>query len=138
MARVNQAEVLVTSGLDNATVFGAKVDAAILVATSLVDDQLLGLGYADAKLKNIELYLASHFAVLSSEKGPHAAIVVGEASERYHNIYEAGLASTRFGQQAMLLDSSGKLSALSAKAKKPMLEALFTTVGTPDSEEPLA
>lgn len=130
MARVNQAEVLTVSGLNDAAVFGAAVNSAIVVATTLVNDLLLGQNFNAAKLKSIELYLACHFSLLSAEKGPLAAVDVGDATERYHNVYSAGLNSTRFGQQAIVLDTSGKLAAVSAKAMKPTLEALFASVGT--------
>jgi hypothetical protein len=117
------------------TSFNSAIDAAIAVATVMVDEILVGEGLSANTLKNSELYLASHFATLSAEKGPLAAVSVGEATERYHDIYKEGLNATRFGQQAMVIDPTGKLSAASARATKPMLQALFTVVGTPTEDE---
>jgi len=137
VARVTQTEVRTTSQLD--AVYNAAIDAAIVVATTLVDEHLLTLGYSAATLKNIELYLACHFAVLSAEKGPLAANRIGEVQERYHDIYGKGLNASRFGQQAILLDSSGKLAELSAKAEQPNRQALFSVIEPAASEdEPLA
>lgn len=72
-----------------------------------------------AKQDLIKLYLAAHFAVISEEYGGLAQQVVGESEERYQSqSTDLGLASTRFGKTAMLLDNSGKLSSLAAKPIK--------------------
>lgn len=130
MARVGQAEVRSIAGLPDQA--APAIITAIPVASTLVTENLVGQGMTDATLKNIELFLAAHFATLSWEKGPLAAVQVGEATERYHDIYKAGFSSTRFGQQALLLDRSGILSDMSANATSPMRRAEFTVIGTPD------
>lgn len=111
----------------------ATVDAsfAIDIATLLVDEDLATLSPAlsDERLRQIELYLAAHFLTLTVEEGPKAAEALGDATERYHNIYAAGLRSTRFGQQAILLDTSGTLAEQATKAENvSKKDAQFTVV----------
>jgi hypothetical protein len=112
----------------------AAAQAAIPVAATLVTENLAGEGLSEATLRSIELYLAAHFTTLAWEKGPLAAVQIGEATERYHDIYKAGFSSTRFGQQALLLDTTGILSDMSANAASPMRRAEFTVIGTPDTD----
>jgi len=110
------------------------VDLYITQANAVVDDQLLSSGLSDKVLALIETYLAAHFATLSTEKGALAEKGIGEAREKYHNIYKGGLSATRFGQQAMMFDSSGKLATISSVAENTAVrKASFTVVGSPDT-----
>jgi len=131
-ARVTQDEVRTN------TQSPATTDAsiAVRVANVLVQQYLMGKGVAEDLLTQIELMLASHFLTLSKGKSALGMDKIGEAEERYHNIYKAGLNATVFGQQAILLDPSGILGALSSNAINPMLPALFTTVGSPPTTDP--
>lgn len=63
----------------------------------------------------IWLYLAAHFAVVSEEYGGVVQMTVGQSEERYTDlgVSRFGLSSTRYGQQAIALDSSGTLAAMS-------------------------
>lgn len=101
---------------------------AMQAASTLVSQQLeLSLG--EELLGLIELYLAAHFLALTTSEGPLSAQTIGETGERYSNIYEPGLRATRFGQQAMLLDASGKLAELASRVEKPNLKsARFSVV----------
>lgn len=127
MARVTANEVRAIMGEPVAT----SVDAQIAIATTLVDDNLVGQGLSDAALKNIELFLSAHFTLLTIENGPLAKKMIGEASEGYHNVYKGGLLSTRFGQQAVMIDTSGILAALSDRSENPGRKtATFEVVGT--------
>src|SRR3972149_1678004 len=130
MARVAQSEVRDIAGLPNEAVLA--IAAAIPVSATLVDENLVGQGISEATLKSIELFLSAHFATLAWANGPLASVKIGEAAERYHDIYKGGFSSTRFGQQALLLDKSGKLAAMSASATNPMRQAEFTVIGSPD------
>jgi hypothetical protein len=132
MARVLGVEV--QNLLNNQTI---DPDPAIEIADVLVDDQLVGKGLSETMLDKIALFLAGHFALLMSVDGPLATQEVGEARERYHNIYGPGLQSTVFGQQAIMFDTSGTLSKLAAKASNPKLGALFTVVGSNVTQEEL-
>lgn len=126
MARVAATEVKAIAGLPEEA--GTAITAAISVAATLVNENITTL--SEATLRSIELFLAAHFATLSWEKGPLASVRIGEAQERYHDIYKGGLAATRFGQQAILLDTTGKLGEMSKSADSPMRRAEFSVVGT--------
>lgn len=124
MARVTEDEVLALFDPE------PEIDMTGSIATAnlLVTEELAGQGLSDSRLKQIELYLAAHFASLILEKGPVASVSLGDAKDAYHNVYKGGIASTRFGQQALTLDPTGILSNLSAKASNPMLQAQFRVV----------
>lgn len=106
----------------------ADEDAArpfIQAATLLVDEKLAGKGLSEDLLKTLELFLAAHFAVLSIERGGLTVMKVGDALEEYQmrDIKAFGLASTRFGQQAIVMDPTNTLASL-ASGK----QALFRVV----------
>lgn len=82
-------------------------------ATLMVDETLTDKGLSTGRLKQIELYLAAHFCAITEEKGGLIVSKVGDAVERYTEEYGQGLALTRFGQQAILLDTSGTLGVAS-------------------------
>lgn len=83
------------------------LDAANLIRT----EDLASKGLSDARLDMIELYLAAHFAVVGLEFGGVKAWQTGQAREEYKNIdvKAVGLNSTRWGQQAIALDTSNTL-----------------------------
>src|SRR3972149_6681693 len=125
MSRVTEDQVRGVTG-EPTTVDAAQ---AIETATLLVDEELATAGLSDARLTQIELYLAAHFLAITAREGPLAGETLGEASERDHNIYAAGLRSTRFGQQAVLLDTSGVLAAIAAKSENlNRKDALFRVI----------
>ena len=115
MPRVNAAQVL---GLTNEP---DTVDPgqAIETANVYVDALLFGQGLSDALMRQVELYLAAHFLCLTQREGTLAAQTIGESTERYHDHYSAGLMSTRFGQQAILFDTTGILADAAATAENP-------------------
>lgn len=116
MPRVTEDQVRALVGEPDSVVDAAPaVDAASLLVTEELASRTLP--HSDERLALIELYLAGHFLYLTVREGALAAEVLGDATERYHNIYFAGLRSTRFGQQAILLDTSGVLAAIAAKAE---------------------
>lgn len=113
------------------------IDAANL----LVNEELSASGLSDDRKKIIELYLAAHFTTITLEKGGLLRKKIGDAEEEYQafnsrNIQVLGLTATRFGQQALLLDTSGKLGALSAKPVKAQFKVVSTVpnsaIGDPD------
>lgn len=82
----------------------------------------------DANTKDaVTLYLAAHLVVLSKENGGLRRSKLGEADESYRvpGDKDTGLAQTRFGQMAMMLDTTGHLAGLSANKG---LKALFEVV----------
>ncbi len=112
-ARVTASEVLSVLGIPDATV-GIHIDTA----NAYVNDHLQNEGLSDDALRRVELYLAAHFAALTEERGGLTRSSAMEASESYANIYDEGLRATRFGQQAITLDSTGKLASMTRGSLK--------------------
>jgi hypothetical protein len=84
-------------------------------ANVLVEEDLSGTGQSDARLRIIELNLAAHFAVVSIERGGLTMQRRGESEEGYAtDRSQINFSSTRFGQQAITMDASGKLSTMNA------------------------
>lgn len=96
----------------------------INLANRFVDLHLLPEGISEGVLTDIELYLAAHFTAITVERGGLTSEVTGDSEASYANVYEAGFGSTRYGQIALTLDSSGKLRDLGT----PALKAMFTVV----------
>lgn len=91
-------------------------DQFIETADLIITEDLSGSGLSADRLKQIELYLAAHFYTISLEKGGLLKYKVGESAEEYQGVNRGsqGLASTRFGTQAAILDTSGTLSSMAA------------------------
>lgn len=93
-------------------------------ANTFVNEQLLTAGLTDAMLKKIELYLAAHFLAISEEHGGLVVEKIGDATNMLADVYKnGGLYGTRFGQQAILLDTSDTLARFGTQRK-----ALFRVV----------
>jgi len=106
--------------LINTTLTADTIEASHLVtANLLVDEELLGYGYSSARLAEIEKWLAAHFVALTEERGSLLEEEIDDTVEKTANVYSAGLSSTRYGQQAMIIDTGGKLASLSKAASKP-------------------
>lgn len=88
-----------------------QLEACIRSANIVVNNNLLDVGMNSDTLRDIERWLAAHFAetrdpVLTEEK-------IGDATDKYlRPKTKTGLAGTTSGQQALLLDYSGKLASL--------------------------
>jgi len=115
-ARVSAIEVreLIPTSVVDATIVGSFIDTAHVY----VDSNLLDAGHSEAMLTKLELYLAAHFLALTEERGGLKGEKVGDASEFLSDIYDFGLKSTRFGQVALTLDTSGTLAAISTSTLK--------------------
>lgn len=74
-------------------------------------------GLSTERLELIQLYLAAHLLTISAEYGGYRSQDIGEGSEEYPEYPNNGYASTRFGQMALNLDSSGKLAESQDNAK---------------------
>lgn len=83
----------------------------ITAANLIVEEDLVGEGLTEARLTQIENLLAAHFATLANEKGGIVRTSAGESAETYRSVKEAyqGLTSTRFGQMAIAMDTTGTL-----------------------------
>ncbi len=105
------------------------LDAAAL----LVSEDLNALGYSIARLAQIELALAAHFAIVGLESGGLQFSKAGDSSDQFKRIASdsVGFASTRWGQQALAFDSSGTLAAISANAKGKQSAKFEVVTGVP-------
>ena len=119
MARVTDAEVKAIIDTSRS------VDPFIATATLLVNEELAAsTTLSSERLQQIELYLAAHFTAITEERGALTSSEKGDASEEYGVEVGSGLNSTRYGQQAISLDTSGRLAAIASSGNK----ARFTLV----------
>ena len=95
------------------------VDIAFGVITSLSQSSQQFADQPQALLDVIELYLSAHYYVLSEERGGLMSQTIGESKDRYNtpSADKTGFYSTRFGQQACVLDATGVLSNASNQFK---------------------
>ncbi len=94
----------------------------IETANAFVDTHLVpAAGHSDKILEKIELYLSAHFVAITEEQGGITRSKLGDADESFANVFEPGFQSTRFGQQALALDTSGIL----VRVAKTNLKAEF-------------
>ena len=109
MARVTVDEVkeIVQTNLGNTS-----VQAFIKAGDLLVTNTLAGEGLSTTTLKEITRWLSAHFISIRDQHPE--TIKIGEAEMRYRGKVELGLDATMFGQQAKVLDTSGKLAKVGA------------------------
>jgi hypothetical protein len=104
-------------------------------ANLVVTEDLAGKGLTSARLTAIEKYVAAHLATILFERGGLVSSKNGDSQDNYvalspmGNAAIMGYALTRYGQQAMMLDKSGTLKALST----PKLKARFRVIGDIDA-----
>jgi len=92
---------------------------AFLVTANLMRTEDLGnTSLSDARLDQIETYLAAHFAALFVERGALKSTTTLNAGDAYAGDYGRGLRATRYGQQAIVLDTSGTLSTMAEPAAR--------------------
>lgn len=107
MARVTAAEV--KEIMDSCTTPDASVEAMIEAATDIITEVFSGTSVTDARLKEIERWLAAHmlsstvFRMTSEEK-------IGDASAKFTGKWGEGLNSTSYGQMVLFLDTTGKIA----------------------------
>lgn len=100
---VEEVEAILQPGTNNPS-----IAAFIATANLLVEEDLVGKGLSEARLKEIEKYLSAHFATVTS--GEFKWRKVGDATDEFVKATMiAGLKGTTFGQQAVSLDTSGTL-----------------------------
>ena len=88
----------------------------IEVASSLIDELCVDSGYSDARLELIERWLSAHFyAVRDPRATPEGA---GSVNVSYEAKVDLALNLTRYGQQAMLLDTAGSLASLNQSTQE--------------------
>lgn len=114
MARVtaDELKVVYDSGLTDAV-----LEDIIDIANNLVTDILGTSGLSSDRLKNIERYLAAHFAAFREpQRGlVSAEWIASEAKIEFSSDFGRALDATHFGQTAAMLDTTGKLRQAGAK-----------------------
>jgi hypothetical protein len=93
-------------------------------ANLFIDTHLASAGHSDAILAKIELYLAAHYVALTEEQGGLTRAKMGDADESFANIYGQGLKATRFGQQALAIDTTGILNSVATTKLKAELRVV--------------
>ncbi len=93
------------------------VQPFIDTAELIIDEALVGQGLSVARLKTIELWLSAHFVAVAEERGALTRSKKGASEEEYEIKVGTGLNMTRFGQQAMALDTTGALAESAATLK---------------------
>lgn len=96
------------------------------MADLIVAEDLAGQSLSVERLDQIALYLAAHFATISIYHGGLSHQRVSDSEERYQPVSEklTGLATTKFGQSAISLDTSGTLSKLAGPSKRALFEVI--------------
>ncbi len=125
MARITTAEVknILNTSLDDPI-----ITEHMNIAGRFVTDVLTGKGLGVATLRDIELYVSAHLiSIRDQAAGAVVEEKIGETSVKYGNASTIGqgLAFTRYGQTAVMLDTSGNL----AERASGKTKALFTKVG---------
>ena len=82
----------------------------ITLATLLVDEELGDSTLSPARLKEIERWLAAHFAAVKAPLTTQESIKVGVSYQRSQS--GKMLMATQYGQQAVALDTTGVLKAM--------------------------
>ena len=110
-------------------VIKTKLDTSLFIqiATDFISGQLSSTDLSAPAIDSITLYFAAHLVVLSDEFGGIKRSRLGEADESYKTPgdKDTGLASTRFGQMVMLLDTTGTMAGLTVNKG---ITALFSVV----------
>ena len=100
-----------------------QVNAFINMAHRFVDANLLDEGLAAGTLVDIELMLACHFCALNDPR-MKSENIAGEWSFTVQGTTGLSLDATFYGQQAKLLDPTGKLDELGSNLKQASITAL--------------
>lgn len=91
----------------------------IPIANAMVNDHLVGKGISTIILAKIELFLAAHFVALMEELGGLTRDSYGDSAQSMSDAYrDGGLNLTRYGQQALVLDTTGTLRTVYAPKQK--------------------
>lgn len=105
----------------------AQLAAFVNTATLVVTEELTGQGLSAGRLKQIELYLSAHYAHTNDPRF-QTENTAGEHSYTAQGKTDMGLNATFYGQQVLMLDTTGKL----AKAAAGLKRASFTVLSEYD------
>ena len=128
MARATDTEIRKIIDLDEDV---TDLTPFISAANMLVTAKCEGSGYSEAELTVIENWLAAHFAAM---KDPRYSSETAGVSVSYQTKIDDFLKLTHFGQQVLVLDYAGNLSALNKKTAAGGRSVGVTWLGTDLSE----
>jgi len=106
MARVSSSEVQEIVSNPNSVTLTAFITAANILVTKVLGDSGLDADH----LKEIERWLAAHFFCVRDPRA--AAKGVSNSSVTFQGKTDLGLKHTSYGQQVLILDTTGKLAEL--------------------------
>jgi hypothetical protein len=112
---------------------GDDLTSFISTANNLVNDVCLDSGYNEARLTDIETYLAAHFYKVDKPEASYTQ--TGMSQKQIESKVDLGLKVTRWGQQAMVLDFKGNLAAIDLTVGPPQNRRVkigVTWLGTED------
>lgn len=122
MARVTTAEVKEIIDVDPSL---TDLSPFITVANLLVDRYIYPEGVAESLLKEIERWLSAHFVAVR-DRQPVSQSVAGVSADFGLSLGK-GLTATIYGQQARILDPTGKLASIDKEEKfEAKLESIVT------------
>jgi len=116
MARTTVEDVLEI--LDDSTIDETILEGYINSANIFVTAQLAGKSLSTDLLKEIERWMTAHMVASTRERQIKKAGAGGGVEVEYTGYWSTGLNGTTYGQTAVLLDTSGTLTAL-AQGKLP-------------------
>ena len=98
----------------------------LATAQLVVAEDLAEVTLTEDRKDQITLYMAAHFATLVIEKGGLIRDEMGESEQEYRRIPAGvlGYNATRFGQQALALDTSGILAANGSATHKAIFQSI--------------
>lgn len=85
----------------------ADLTAFITTSNAYINNLLADAGFSEAYMKVIEMWLAAHFACMNDPRSIEES--AGKGRSKFEGKHGMGLEHTRYGQQVMMLDTSGKL-----------------------------
>lgn len=112
MARTTAALVAAICEADD----GDDLAPFILTANELVTELCVPAGYSTTRLELIERWLAAHFYRVDIANS--LSETTGPLQDTIESKVDLGLNVTRWGQQAMILDTAGKLAAVNNATQK--------------------
>lgn len=92
----------------------SELQTFIDIAETLYAAHLGSSGLSEGVKFEIERHLAAHF-LADHQKGIHQSLEVGDVVERFSEPQERFLLNTKWGQTAVLFDTTGTLKGLSSK-----------------------
>lgn len=117
MSTITSSEVLSLMQISADT---ADATSAIDTSEVIVSEDLSNLGHSTARLLQIQLYLAAHFFEIAWNQGGLVSKQVGDSKEEYNrqSAFKRGFDSTRYGEQALALETTGILASIGSSAQR--------------------